>query len=223
MQNTIIINQEFQKSIARLRRVLPTVTFGLLIGTYLISAIIMGIFHAQNANGLGFIIAAFLVPLAIQLGRGTLVFFFQLNPAHIQGKYSFGIIAATVLLFLSLIEAYLVLANYGLSWIISVATLLTIGWIIEIMILKETIFATQIELYQDQDKWNELKSFYIARAELEKFMEELNSGQIPVQPAIEGKAEWNVEQNKALSLLAEINEQLEGNVASPSKNGQIKH
>ena len=84
----------------------------------------MGIFHAQNANSLGFIIAAFLVPLAIQLGRGTLVFFFQLNPAHIQGKYSFGIIAATVLLFLSLIEAYLVLANYGLSWIISVATLL---------------------------------------------------------------------------------------------------
>ena len=223
MQNTIIINKEFQKSFARLRRVLPTVTFGLLIGTYLISAIIMGIFHAQNANGLGFIIAAFLVPLAIQLGRGTLVFFFQLNPAHIQGKYSFGIIAATVLLFLSLIEAYLVLANYGLSWIISVATLLTIGWIIEIMILKETIFATQIELYQDQDKWNELKSFYIARAELEKFMEELNSGQIPVQPAIEGKAEWDVEQNKALSLLAEINEQLEGNVLSPSQNGQVKH
>ena len=223
MQNNIIINKDFQSSILRLRKILPVITFGLLIGTYLISAIIMGIFHAQNANGLGFIIAAFLVPLAIQLGRGTLVFFFQLNPAHIQGKYSFGIIAATVLLFLSLIEAYLVLANYGLSWIISVATLLTIGWIIEIMILKETIFATQIELYQDKDKWNELKSFYIARAELEKFMEELNSGKIPVQPAIEGKAKWDVEQSKALSLLAEINEQLEGNVLSPLKNGQINH
>ena len=223
MQNNIIINKDFQSSILRLRKILPVIAFGLLIGTYLISALIMGIFHAQNANGLGFIIAAFLVPLAIQLGRGTLVFFFQLNPAHIQGKYSFGIIAATVLLFLSLIEAYLVLIDYGLSWMVSVATLLSIGWIIEIMILKETIFATQIELYQDQDKWNELKSLYIARAELEKFMEELNSGKIPVQPAIEGKAEWDVEQNKALSLLAEINEQLEGNVLSPLKNGQINH
>ena len=52
MQNTIIINQDFQNSISKLRRILPTITFGLLIGTYLISAIIMGIFHAQNANGL---------------------------------------------------------------------------------------------------------------------------------------------------------------------------
>ena len=53
-------------------------------------------------------------------------------------------------------------------------------------------------------------------------MEELNNGKIPAQPSIDGKAEWNVEQNKALSLLAEINEQLEGNVLSPSKNGQVK-
>ena len=53
-------------------------------------------------------------------------------------------------------------------------------------------------------------------------MEELNNGKIPVLPAIENKNAWNAEQNKALSLLAEINEQLEGNVVSPSKNGQAQ-
>ena len=220
MQHNIIINNDFRKSINGLRRILPTITFGLLIGTYLISAIIMGIFHAQNANSLGFILAAFLVPLAIQTGRGTLVFFFQLNPAHIQGKYSFGIVAATILLLLSLIEAFLVLSPFGLSWIISVSTLMLIGWVIEIMILKETVFATQMELFQDQDRWNELKSFYIAQAELVQFMEELKAGKIPVRPAVEGKAEWNAEQHKALALLAELNEQLEGNGLSPSGNGQ---
>ena len=85
MQN-ILINNDFQNSIKQLRRVLPGLTWTLLIGTYLISAIIMGIFHAQNASNMGFVIAAFLIPLAIQAGRGTLVFFFQLNPAHIQGQ-----------------------------------------------------------------------------------------------------------------------------------------
>lgn len=66
-----IINQDFLSAINRLRKILPTLSFGLLIGTYLISAIIMGIFHAQKAENIGFVIAAYLVPLAIQMGRGT--------------------------------------------------------------------------------------------------------------------------------------------------------
>ena len=43
MENSII-NNDFNKAINRLRRILPMLSFGLLIGTYLISAIIMGIF-----------------------------------------------------------------------------------------------------------------------------------------------------------------------------------
>lgn len=127
MQN-ILINNDFNKAIQRLRAILPKLSFTLLIATYVISAIIMGIFHAQNAPNIGFMIAAFLVPLAIQAGRGTLVFFFQLNPAQIQNKLSFGIIAATALLILSLIEAVLVLYPYGYTWIVSVSTLMLIGW-----------------------------------------------------------------------------------------------
>ena len=86
------------------------------------------------------------------------------------------IIAATVLLILSLLEAYLVLAPYGISWIVSVCTLMGIGWIIEIMILKETVFASQIVLYQNQQQWEEVKEFYIARAQLMKFVDEINQG-----------------------------------------------
>ena len=137
--NSSIINPDFIQSINRLRKILPALSFGLLIGTYVISAVIMGIFHAQSAKTIGFTIAAYLVPLAIQLGRGTLVFFFQLNPARIQHRFSMGIIAATALLALSLLEAYLVLVPYGLSWIISVSTLMGIGWVIEIMIMKEMV------------------------------------------------------------------------------------
>ncbi|MEN0005744.1 MAG: hypothetical protein AAF798_16470, partial [Bacteroidota bacterium] len=170
-----IINQDFLKAIKRLRRILPTLSFGLLISTYLISAVIMGIFHTQKAENIGFIIAVFLVSLAIQIGRGTLVFFFQLNPGRIQKRFSLGFIAASVLLIFSLLEAYFVLHPYGYSWLISVSTLMIVGWIIEIMILKETVFATQMELYNNPAALEELMTFYRTRSK----MIEMVNGNIP--------------------------------------------
>ncbi len=223
----ILINHDFGRSIKRLRSVLPALSFSLLILTYLISAIIMGIFHAQNAPNWGFIIAAYLVPLAIQAGRGTLVFFFQLNPAHIQGKISFGIIAATTLLILSLVETYLVMAPYGLSWIVSVSTLMIIGWIVEIMILKEINFATQIELFQDRERWDQMKGFYIAQTELRKFIQELNNGKVSDLNGHRKEEEPETPyvlppESKALSLLEEINQYLQGKDYCPSLNGTEK-
>ena len=71
----MLINEDFEKSIKKLRGILPVLSFTLLIITYIISAIIMGIFHAQKAESLGFLIAAFLVPLAILLaGLGVWAF-----------------------------------------------------------------------------------------------------------------------------------------------------
>jgi hypothetical protein len=221
MQNTLI-NNDFGKSIKRLRAILPKLSFSLLIATYLISAIIMGIFHAQNAPNIGFMIAAFLVPLAIQAGRGTLVFFFQLNPAQIQNRLSFGIIAATILLVLSLIEAALVLLPYGYSWIISVSTLMLIGWVIEIMILRETILATQMELFSNRERWQEVKDFYIAKAELKHFITELEGGILPqALPKVKEEPievlDVNTEQkdDPAIDLLKELNEHLRGKENRP--------
>lgn len=178
VQNTLV-NRDFERAVKTLRRILPKLAFGLLIGTYLISALIMGLFHAENAPNLSFMVAAFAVPLAIQAGRGTLVFFFQLNPARIQSRFSMAIIAATLLLGLSLWECILILEPYGMAWMVSVCTLMLIGYIIEIMILKETMFATQLELYQNKDQWKELQEFYTAREKFENFMDALYDGQIP--------------------------------------------
>ncbi|MBK8194574.1 MAG: hypothetical protein IPK76_15670 [Lewinellaceae bacterium] len=93
-----------------------------------------------------------------------------------------GIIAATVLLGLSLWEAWLVMLPYGMSWIVSVSTLMVIGWVIEIMILKETMFATQMQLYQNKEQWKELHQFYVARQDFEQFMDELHDGKRPSVP-----------------------------------------
>lgn len=182
-QNTLV-NKDFQRAIKTMRRILPKLSFGLLIGTYLITALIMAIFHTKSLYielGIPGAVAACLIPLAIQAGRGTLVFFFQLNPTRMQGRFSLGAIAATVLLILSIYEAYLVMTPYGLSWTITVGTLMLIGWVIEIMIMKETIFATQYELYENKEQWNELKKFYIAKDQFEQFMDDLKDGKFKAE------------------------------------------
>ncbi len=216
-----MVNRDFERAIRQMRRILPLLSFGLLIGTYLISALIMGIFHARNAPHIGFTIAAFLVPLAIQAGRGTLVFFFQLNPARIQSRFSFGIIAATALLLLSLCEAFFVMRPYGLSWTISVSTLMLIGWVIEIMILRETMFATQMELYQNQEQWRELKNFYIARSEIERFIKGLpDSGARPEPDEMKEQGLVLNEETEAVFDGEIKNSDALGKVPSPSENGQ---
>jgi hypothetical protein len=224
MHNSLV-NRDFERAVKQLRRILPKLAFGLLIGTYLISALIMGIFHAENAPNTGFVIAAFLVPLAIQAGRGTLVFFFQLNPARIQSRFSMGILAATVLLGLSLWEAWLVMSPYGMSWTVSVSTLMLIGWVIEIMILKETMFATQMQLYQNKEQWEELHQFYVARNDFEQFMDDLYDGKRPLIPenipsnSADGESSKE-ESNASLPEATEEEMLVEGNGLSPSKNGQ---
>lgn len=191
-----LVNRDFERAVKTLRRILPKLAFGLLIGTYLISALIMGLFHAQNAPNLSFIVAAFAVPLAIQAGRGTLVFFFQLNPARIQSRFSMAIIAATALLGLSIWESILILQPYGMAWMVSVSTLMLIGYIIEIMILRETMFATQIELYQNKEQWKELQDFYIAREKFDDFMDALYDGQIPDSPHLSRGNDQGTEQEQ---------------------------
>jgi hypothetical protein len=220
MQNTLV-NRDFERAVKQLRRILPRLSFGLLIGTYLISALIMGIFHAQNAPHIGFQIAAFLVPLAIQAGRGTLVFFFQLTPARIQSRFSMGIIAATALLLLSLWEAYLVMHTYGLSWTVSVSTLMLIGWVIEIMILKETMFATQMALYQNKEQWRELHDFYVARNDFDQFMDALYEGNSPALPQ---RSSNEVSSSNQVGTIDENHQEegellFSGNGHSPIENG----
>ena len=217
MDNSLV-NRDFERVIKQMRRVLPLLSFGLLIGTYIISALIMGIFHAESASSLGFKIAAFLVPLAIQAGRGTLVFFFQLNPAHLQSRFSFGIVAATTLLVLSLIEAVFVMLPYGISWTISVSTLMLIGWVIEIMILRETTFATQMELYQNQAQWQELKNFYVARNEFEEF---IKHGHTKVETPIENKIQPNPLELQISEPQNELNGGALGKELRPLQNGQL--
>ena len=83
------------------------------------------------------------------------------------------------------------------------------------MILKETVFSTQMELFQDRQKWEELKNFYIAQSELKQFLDELKNENLHVTDPKKLQPNPQPEQSKALSLLAEINQYLEGKRGQP--------
>jgi hypothetical protein len=101
-----------------------------------------------------------------------------------------------------------------------------IGWVIEVMILRETIFATQMELYLDKDRWQEVKDFYIAKAELKVFIAELENGtpqktlSLPVENAeikeLEPEKEKSSLDDPGISFLKELNDHLRGKDNRPS-------
>ncbi|MEM9897264.1 MAG: hypothetical protein AAF789_12925, partial [Bacteroidota bacterium] len=137
--------------------------------------------QAENVGPLYHLRRKVVKSLSPFLRQANYLFSFELAIA-LQGRFSLGFIAATVLLMLSLLESWLVMRPYDLAWGVSVSTLMLIGWVLEIMILKETMFATEIALYRNQGQWEELKSFYKARAEMEAFKKALSSGNMPILP-----------------------------------------
>ena len=102
---------------------------------------------------------------------------------------------------------------YGASWTISVSTLMLIGWVIEIMILRETMFATQLELYRNREEWQAMKEFYRARKEFEQIM-----NGVPEPVALSGPVETvTPSRSKDLNLINHSS--LPGKQERPLENG----
>mgnify|MGYP001800708785 CR=1 FL=1 len=95
--------------------------------------------------------------------------------------------------------------------------------VIEIMILRETILATQMELFANKDRWQEVKEFYLAKAELQQFIAEIEAGKMhqALPPVTTEVAESETKElpppkdNPATDLLKELNEHLRGKENRP--------
>jgi hypothetical protein len=85
------------------------------------------------------------------------------------------------------------------------------------MILRETTFATQMALYQNQAQWQELKNFYRARNEFDRFIKG-----IPDKADLLDKDERQIPSGAAPAISEpEINEAGLGKGVSPLQNGQL--
>lgn len=164
---------------------LPVLSTVLLIGVYAVSAIAGGMFLSQLMLSIaGGSILAYAIGIAIQATRATLVFFPQLNPT----RPSFGItgeVIAVVMGIISIAEILSLVAAAGLAQpvAISLSILMLAGVGVELFLLREIKFATEIELFGNTDHWNGLKDFYKARKEFKQHLDQLRDEiDEPTQP-----------------------------------------
>ena len=156
-----------------IRKIMPTLSAILLISVYIVSAAAGGMFLAKLMADLpGGIILAYSIGAAIQATRATLVFFAQLNPNR-PSFSNIGELVAIIMGLISIAEILSLVAGAGLSHpvAISLSILMAAGVGIELFLLKEIKFATELELFNNRAYWSELQSFYKARKDFKLFLE----------------------------------------------------
>lgn len=158
-------NKDFQRMIRAIRKALPILATVLLIGVYTVSAIAGGLFLSTLMKDLaGGIALAYAIGAAIQATRATLVFFPQLNPSRPSFSRTGEIIAISMGV-ISIAEIISLTTASGMSAPVaaSLSILMLAGVGVELFLLREIRFATEIELYNDAGHWNNLQEFYKAR------------------------------------------------------------
>ena len=156
-----------------IRKVMPTLSAILLISVYIVSAAAGGMFLAKLMADLpGGVILAYSIGTAIQATRATLVFFAQLNPNR-PSFSNVGELVAIIMGIISIAEILSLVAGAGLSHpvAISLSILMAAGVGIELFLLKEIKFATELELFNDKAYWTELQSFYKARKDFKLYLD----------------------------------------------------
>lgn len=158
-----------------IRRIMPGLAALLLIGVYTVSAVAGGMFLARLMAALpGGIALAYAIGAAIQMTRASLVFFSQLNPTRPSFGYT-GEVVAILMGVISIAEILSLVSAAGLAQpvAISLSILMAAGVGVELYLLREIKFSTEMELYSDRSHWGELRSFYQARRDFRLFMDRL--------------------------------------------------
>lgn len=186
MSNLRFSNKSFERLIKSIRKALPILATTLLIGVYVVSAIAGGMFLARLMSplGAGGVALAYAIGAAIQATRGTLVFFAQLNPTRPSFSLA-GEVVAVVMGVISIAEILSLVSAAGLAQpvAISLSILMLAGVGVELYLLREIKFTTEIELFGDREHWENLKEFYLARQEFRAHLDQLRDLEYTPAPA----------------------------------------
>ena len=186
MQNSKFTNVRFKQLVEAIRDVMPLLAVGLLIAVYGISGLAAGKFLGSPAllgkmeNG---VVLAYCIGFAIQCTRGLLVFFRELNPVRPTFDYWGEAIAAGMGI-LSIYEIYHLsdAAGMGYPVAVSLGILMLAGIGIEIFLLRELRFHTELELFQASGYWDTIEQYYQARAQFKAKLKALKSGEVQYLP-----------------------------------------
>lgn len=209
-------NESFIRIIKAVRKALPALSIMLLIGVYTVSAVAAGMFLSRLMASLGHggTVLAYSIGAAIQATRAILVFFPQLNPSRPNFSYAGEVIAvlmgvASIAEILALVSEASLPAPVGVS--LSILMLAGVG--VEVFLLREIRFTTEITLFGNSEHWGNLQDYYKARKEfkmnLDKLrdaesLEAINGTSTPQQPTNQPeKVETGIMSAGVLQALAE--------------------
>ncbi|MBK7477746.1 MAG: hypothetical protein IPI11_17720 [Haliscomenobacter sp.] len=183
---------------------MPGLAGVLLIAVYLVSAIAGGMFLSTLlATIKGGTALAFSIGAAIQFTRATLVFFPQLNPSRPVFGYT-GEAIAVIMGVVSIGEILSLVDASGLPYpvAVSLSILMLAGIGIEIFLLREIRFATEVSLYGNRQWWDELQQFYRARESFRQELETLRNQAAGIQsPAIPHNSHQPVNADQLAALV----------------------
>lgn len=167
-------NQNFIRTVKQIRKIMPALAVILLITVYAVSAIAEGYFLSSLMAQAAGAWLAFAISVAIQATRALLVFFPQLNPNRpifgYQGEVIAVVMGAIAIgSILGLVQAI----GLAVPVAVSLAILMAAGIGVEIFFLREIRYSTELELYEDRGKWEELKGYYQSKEEFRHFLDSL--------------------------------------------------
>jgi hypothetical protein len=191
MQNSKFTNMRFKQLVEGIREVMPVLAVTLLIAVYAISGAVAGKFLGSPTllgkldHG---VFMGYAVGFAIQATRALLVFFRQLNPVRPTLSHTGEWIAAGMGI-ISIYEIYNLSAASGMGNAVafSLGVLMLAGIGIEIFLLSELRFHTEMELYQDKEYWAQIESYYQAKSDFRARMQALRNGE-RITPPVAQKA-----------------------------------
>jgi hypothetical protein len=222
MQNSKFQNVEFQELVERIRKIMPLLAVFLLITVYVISAAAAGKFLAHPTllgsmpNGA---LLAYAIGTAIQATRALLVFFRQLNPTRPTLGHTGEFIAAGMgALSIYEISHLAGAAGMGFPVVLSLSVLMLAGVGVEIFLLSELRFYTEMELYRDKDYWAQIEAYYQAKADFTRKVKAIRNGHTGHRT----NTRTNPAQPTAIAETA-IQEALGGPSVPFSMNGNGKH
>ena len=169
------LSKDFLRIQRALQRALPSLGLLIIVGVYVITAIVMGYFlHtrliAESHAGTLAAIIAYGTGFGSQLTRGYIVFNGQLTPHYMK----FGIDRS--ILFAFILAAYTGYEAFHLSptLFISVLGLIGSGFVVEFLYLQALNRASRMQLIGDKASLNRLREYFQAENQLERFLDSLD-------------------------------------------------
>lgn len=169
-------NRSFVRLITAMRRMLPMLAAGILVTVYVVSAIVTGQLLSKLMTSA--VVGAFWTGLSIgfgvQITRGMLVFFPQLNPNRpIFGYWGEAIAIVMALISVGSVIGMVSANNLHVAVAFELSVLMAAGMGVEIFLLREVRFYTEMELFRNKKWWNELQDHFRGRRDFKRFMDKL--------------------------------------------------